>query len=233
MGAAPVGADDEHTISFGGGSYARFDGTPMVRTDLRELVLFGELRRHLSSSQPGGLVLAGSLTFAPALAISEEQLSPADAGSYDAPTTQQGEFALSGQASARVGWHGDHLGGEAGAALVRDDALLAFGGMGILALAPSAVAWAGWPALHAFGQLHRGPLALSGPVAGLGHHSGALDLAIAALPPQGERELVWMAEFQASVTPGVKLGLSAGGDERESRRNVRGMVVATIDHGAR
>ena len=131
LGAAPPVDTTEHTVSFGGGRYARYDGTPTVRTDLRELVVFGEVRHRLD----GGLVVAGSLAVAPALTVGLEQLSPANAVDYDAPSSELGEFTFGAQGAARVGKHTDHFGGEIGAALVREGAWLALGPVG-----PSAVA---------------------------------------------------------------------------------------------
>ena len=228
--ATPALPGTQTDVSFGAGSWRALtaDTPDTMRwgyTGL-EFDLAVAVRHRLDS----GLTFAIDGTAAPSFILGRSTLA---AGEWLEPRFAPSDRALFGGLAARVGWHGDWAGVEAGGAVVDFPALGPLPGFDDRerTLLPSARAWAGSPDhAYAFAQAVAGPVtAVNGGLllVGLGHASEKLHIDAGAWTTTGN------LRFAVQTRPGVRVGADTTvtwGDQDAERVDWRGMIVISIEH---
>ena len=188
---------------------------------------------------PAGFSLTGQLGVEGALVVGNRQLAPTQIDDWSAPRYNLGDGTAYGGGAARVGLHRRFLGGEAGAAVFRDN--LRDG-----VVRPSVEGWMGLPALaYVWGAWNTGPMHATNlfnePSVGVGHrgdwvtaYAGAHIASRLLVPPDAQAP--WVAGATIEVNPGVRVGIDYAEGRRartQGQPDSRLMFVVQIDQKER
>lgn len=227
--AAPAPEGTETTVTFGASRWSAFStGEGGAQRYLYTGVEMG-LAVGVRHRFEGGLTLAGEANAAPGVIQSRDNGA---LGVYRAPRYEPSDRALHGALSARVGWHGDYFGVEAGGTTldVAGPETVPFLEERERIIVPAGQVWAGKHDLaYAWGRYAVGPLGGMNEtlaMAGLGHASDALHIEAGAARKTGA------LAFAVKTRPGMRLGLdtamawaNADGEDRDWRALLR-IVIA-------
>lgn len=229
MAAAPAPEGGETLAHFGGGRWmaSSANGPGRFNYDYTALEagLSGSHRHRFDS----GLTLAGEATLAPAVITG---LAIAQGGTWVDPRWDTSDGTLTATAAARVGFHTGVAGVEAGAFVNNLEGKTAVPYLGNTqrALLPSAVVWAGLPAVHAFGRTAAGPttgVQDTLVVAGVGHTSDLVRIEAGGW--QGVGNVVFDLKTATGLRVGADVAYSWADDEGD-KRAWRGLVRVAVLH---
>lgn len=229
MAAAPAPEGGETLAHFGGGRWmaSSANGPGRFNYDYTalEVGLSGSHRHRFD----GGFTLAGEATLAPAVITG---LAIAQGGTWVDPRWDTSDGTATTTAAARVGYHAGFAGLELGAFVNNFEGRTAVPYLGNTerVLLPSAVVWAGAPAVHAFGRTGAGPttgVQDTLVVAGLGHVSDRVRVEAGGW--LGVGNLVFDLKTATGLCVGADVAYAWSDDEGD-KRAWRGLVRVAILH---